>query len=129
MQDLIKYGYIKSLLPKERNGKVADEDLATLLLMHYDFRDDGKVYENGNLIADSKSLNPLPPDEVVRKFCEEKGVLNSASAEPEAKQLNTFSAFEARWKEENPNGNTMSNQFSTALIEHTKKVKDFKFYE
>lgn len=129
MQDNIKKAVIQSLFPKDRNNAISDEDRFVVTAMHLEFKEKGngfEVFRNGKVMVNPKSLNPLSAEEAVRSFFEERDWIMKKGDQPATE--NTFSGFEKRWKEENPNGNTMSPEFSKALSEHASKCKDFNYY-
>jgi hypothetical protein len=138
--------------PSTRSTKNSDAEYLALLKMNLQFETvDGKtiVKRNGEVVRDKNSQNPLAPKDVISTLFAEKdwvtkaeggtggsgasggrggGDSTAAGGAGSGSGIKKYSGFVDQWKKDNPEGNTMSPQFTDALSKHAKDIPDFDYY-
>lgn len=113
--------------PKGHNhGQNSDMDAYILMTTELSFQSvDGqsRAVKNGDVVKDSKTLNPLPPQQVVKDYFIDRGWLK----QEETGDGNTLSAFSKSY-EEKTGKKAIGAEFYEALNAHVAKVKSFDYY-
>ncbi|MCW3117971.1 MAG: hypothetical protein JWM28_2053 [Chitinophagaceae bacterium] len=115
--------------PGKRSTNIPDIDLLIATKLEFQFEEvDDKVIvkRKGVIVADKKTLTPLPPAQVIKNFFIERKW--TPGPDQLAAGTNTLSKFTEKWKETNPGKNDISPEFDTALQAHVADVPGFDFY-
>lgn len=124
--------------PANRGMGLKDAERLMILKSDIQFETlDGKTVakRNGEVLKDPATHAPLPINKVVSDYFTERqwvgqGPTGGRGGKDEpptggAAGLKTYSAVEAQWLKDNPNGNIVSNEFQTYLQGAMKDVPDF----
>ena len=140
-----------SLFPANRGAGLTDGERLTLVKNAITFETvDGKVVakRNGTVVTDPTTHAPLPVNQVIESYFKEKPLLlgtvpaagagaggsggrgagDSGAGGGAATGIKSFSAAEKAWKEANPEGNTMSPEFTEYVDKIAKDTPDFNYY-
>ncbi len=113
--------------PKGHNhGQSSDMDAYVIMATELSFQSvDGqsRVVKNGDVVKDSKTLNPVLPQQVVKDYFIDRGWLK----EENSGNSNTLSAFSKSY-EERTGKLAIGAEFYEALNAHVAKNKNFDYY-
>ena len=139
-----------SFFPTNRGAGLTDSERLTLLKGAISFEVvDGKTIakRNGVPVTDPTTHAPLPVNKVIEGYFTEKPLLLGTVAAPGAgggaggrggkdtppgggsAGIMKFSEAEKAWKAENPEGNTMSGEFTEYVDKIAKENPSFSYYE
>jgi len=132
-----------SYFPANRNTDLTDAERLALVKMNLAFEEhEGKavVKRNGEILRDKTTQNPIAAKDAVaslftdKKWVKEEGSGggrgggNNGGSAVGGAGIKTASKFQEKWIAENPGGNVLSTEYTTALNKHAKDMADFDFY-
>ena len=137
------------LFPANRGAGLTDSERLTLVKSAITFETvDGKVVakRNGNVVTDPTTHAPLAVNQVIESYFKEKPLLlgtvqaagaggtggrgagDSGAGGGAGAGVKRFSDAEKSWKEQNPDKNTMSPEFTEYIDKIAKDTPDFDYY-
>ncbi|MBX3253923.1 MAG: hypothetical protein KF862_07245 [Chitinophagaceae bacterium] len=134
-----------SHFPTDRSKDLTDSERLALVKMNFQFeQQDGKtvVKRNGEILRSKDSQSPIDPQQAIADFFTEKKWIGNTPPipphggrgggdnppPPPTNGIKTASAFEAKWKAENPGKNLLGDEYLNALAKQSKEVQDFDMY-
>jgi hypothetical protein len=127
---------IKALLPKHHKAYLSEDDLVGIISQAYDLDNSDNTFmvsKTGDQIRNMKSLNPVPPKEVITTFFMERKWITPQQKEliisgrEERAAVTTYSQFVENWRTENPGKSDVSPEFDKAILQFTDANKDFNW--
>lgn len=133
------------LFPPNRGAGLTDAERLTLIKNAITFETvDGKpvAKRNGEVVRDTATQAPLPINKVIDSYFQEKPLLLGITGTQApaggrgagdahgstSGAVKRFSEAEKQWKENNPEGNTLSTEFQSYVAKIAKDTPDFDYY-
>lgn len=131
-----------SHFPATRTADLTDAERLLLVKANLQFEEhEGKmvVKRNGEIVRDTASQSPLAVKDVVQSLFTEKKWIPAASGDGGrgggdtppgggASGIKKMSAFQEKWKAENPGKDENGQEFQAAVGAHAKENTDFDWY-
>ncbi|MDB5280701.1 MAG: hypothetical protein JWR61_5656 [Ferruginibacter sp.] len=123
-------------IPRGHKAVLSDDDLFMIISndLSFEITDRGIVSsKNGVEIRDTRTFNPVPPDEVIENYFRERKWLAEVPGKngnsDQVFDIKNYSQFEERWVKENPGKSMISPEFDDALTVHANKVENFDWHK